>query len=118
MTKKNTAEKIDIENEEAPLEAYPPQAVILQDEDFLIRGCDGDHEYVWIAHKLRKTYRVTEVYPGLAEPETALREADDLDDLILTGRYTSLSEVLETIAEALFDGFETPTQKNVKQLPS
>lgn len=98
--------EVDTDEEVSELEAYPPQAVQLVGEDFLIRGCDGDHEYVWLALKRKATYRVVEVYPGLKAPETNIREAETADDLVLSGRFTDLSDILEELSEALFEGFE------------
>ncbi len=106
--------------EEAPLEAYPPQAVQIQDEDFLIRACDGDHEYIWIAEKRAKTYKVTEVYPGLAEPDTHAREATEPVDLVVGGRFKHLSDILEALTEAVFhdteleDGDKAPPNRQLR----
>jgi hypothetical protein len=102
MGKKKTEPKDEI----APLEAYAPQAVMLQGEDFLIRGCDGDQEYVWVAHWRKKTYVVIELYPGLLAKRTAIRDADEPDDLKLEARFKDLPEVLEELTEILMEGFE------------
>lgn len=98
--------KAEPKDEIAPLEAYAPQALMLQGEDFLIRGCDGDQEYVWVAHWRGKTYTITEVYPGLLKKRTTLRDADEPDDLKLEGRFKDLPEALEELTEILMEGFD------------
>lgn len=105
MTKKKSSALLSTDVETAPLEAYPPQALILAGEDFIIRACDGDHEYVWIATKARKGYDVMEVYPGLAVAESAVREATEVEDLDL-GTYPSIPAALEYLTQALFEDFE------------
>lgn len=96
------------ENEVAPLEAYPPKPDILQGEDFIIRGCDGDQEYVWIAHWRKKTYVVSEVYPGMFAKRTAIRKVEAPEDLVdvLEGRFTDLPAVVKELTEILMEGFE------------
>jgi hypothetical protein len=108
MTKKASKKASEVEVDEvvSALEAYAPQAVKLVGEDFLIRGCDGDHEYVWLALKRKATYKVVEVYPGLKASETNIREAESADDLILSGRFSDLSDILEELSEALFADFD------------
>lgn len=112
MTKKKIAAP---EVETAPLEAYPPQAVLLAGEDYVIRACDGDHEYLWTAQKKRTKYHVIEVYPGLAVSESPVRDAYEQADLDL-GDYPSISDALEYLTQALFEDFEFEDAE--RQLPA
>lgn len=115
--KKSVKTEIVHEVEEAPLEAYAPHAAPLQNEDFLIRGCDGDIEYVWIAEKRNTFFCVTEVYPGLSAPETELREAADMDDLVFSvGALKTLDKVLDELTERLFEGFDAASIEQMKLL--
>jgi len=98
MTKKNQQEVLSIED--APHEAYGAQALHLQDDDFIIRACDGDYEYVYMATRKRgaKNYKVVEVYPGLAVRHTHVRDVEAGDKaLVVPGRYGSIEEVIEEL---------------------
>lgn len=98
MTKKKQQEVLSIE--EAPREAYAAQALHLQDDDFIIRACDGDYEYVYMATRKRgtKNYKVVEVYPGLAVLHTHVRDVEAGDkDLVVPGRYGSIEAVIEEL---------------------
>jgi len=91
---------------ESPHEAYEPRVSALG-ADFIIAACDGEQHYVWLASKgKRKTFQVKEVYPGLAKKRTALRDATEAADLVLTGTYATLEDVQTALAEVLFEGFE------------
>jgi hypothetical protein len=103
----------------APLEAYPPQAILLSGEDFIIQGCDGDHVYVWIARRVswkgRDVYSVAEVYPGLAAKRTNLRDAKDAKDLVLRMRFEALSDILEDLSNYLFEDFEAGEEEDEEE---
>jgi len=66
MSKNRTQNQLIEAVDVAPLEAYAPQAMALQGDDFIIRLCDGDYEHVYLAtrKKTAKQYTVVEVYPG------------------------------------------------------
>lgn len=103
--KKKTSQK-DL----APLEAFPVEALDLGNDAFVLAGCDGEHSYVWIADRgktgRRKTFRVREVYPGLAKKETPIRPAEEEADLLLKGSWLSIDEVKQDLNEILFEDFE------------
>jgi hypothetical protein len=61
---------------------------------------------VWVAHWRKKTYVVIELYPGLLAKRTAIRDADEPDDLKLEARFEDLPEVLEELEAILMEGFE------------
>jgi hypothetical protein len=97
--------------EDAEREGYGPVATPIQNDDFLIRACDGDQEYVWVAQKRRTTYRVVEVYPGLSVRHTAMREAQEDKDLVVSQKLTSIDAVITDLTKlykALFDGEVEP----------
>ena len=107
MTKKNQQEVF--ETEEAPREAYAAQALHLQEDDFILRACDGDYEYVFMATRKRgtKTYKIVEVYPGLAVRHTHARDVEAGDkDLVVPGRYGSIEEVIEVLNDLLLGDLE------------
>lgn len=91
---------------DAPFEAYAPIALLLQDDDFVIRACDGDQEYVYIAMLKRSKYTVMEVYPGLSKLETNVREIDKQSDLTVPGKYDTIEAAVEMLRERIFEGFE------------
>ena len=91
--------------EESPHEAYGPRVSALGG-DFVIAASDGEQHYVWLAVKgKRKTFKVTEVYPGLTKKRTAMREATEAADLVLTCNYETLEEVQAALEEIVFEGF-------------
>jgi hypothetical protein len=107
MTKKNQQEVF--ETEDAPREAYPVQALHLQEDDFILRACDGDYEYVFMATRKRgtKNYKIVEVYPGLAVRHTHARDVEAGDkDLVVPGRYGSIEEVIEVLNDLLLGDLE------------
>jgi hypothetical protein len=92
----------------APYEAFEPQAVKLQGDDWLVTACDGEQNYVYLVTKAKraKTLKVVEVYPGLAKKRTSVRDASEPIDLVFTGKHTDLNDVIEDIAEALLGDLE------------
>jgi hypothetical protein len=93
----------------APMEAHGPEVVALQDEDHLVKVCDGDQIYLYVVSrpKGRKTFKITEIYPGLAKPDTDLRtEIKEPIDLEMTGRFKNLKECFEQIEGIVFEDFE------------
>lgn len=107
-----------IPTEDAELEGYAPTLTPIQKDDFLIRACDGDQEYVWIAQKRKTTYRVVEVYPGLSVRHTAMRDAKDDKDLVVSQKLTSIEAVVTDLTKlynALFDGVVEPAPAPVSE---
>jgi hypothetical protein len=95
--------------EDAPLEGYAPNAVKIDGtNDWLIRACDGEQEYVWLATKRKnaKRFKLTEVYPGLLKKRTELRDAKTAEDLVLISDATEIGEVCEDLEDVIFEGFE------------
>jgi hypothetical protein len=111
------------EMETAPLEAYGPMSLCIEDKDYIIRACDGDHEYVYMAfhmqERARTYYQVVEVYPGLKHKDTSLREARDAKDLVLTDtkKLTTIDSVCKMLTDIMFADFEVaPAPGNVRLL--
>jgi hypothetical protein len=101
--------KRDATIEDAPLEAYAPNAAKIDGTgDWLIRACDGEQEYVWLATKRKgaKRFKLTEVYPGLSKKRTHLRDAKVAEDLVLTCDSTEIGDVIEDLDEVVFEDFE------------
>jgi hypothetical protein len=99
----------------APLEACPPQAIKFDGEDaWHITGCDGEQVYMWIAYRKRKSskrYTIAEVFPGMLKPDTALRDAESAEDLVLEpeGKFKGteqIGDVLEDLEALLYEGVE------------
>ena len=92
----------------APLEAYEAEHLQLSPTDFLISACDGEQAYAWIASKprKRKTFKVVEVYPGLDQARTDIREASSAEDLILDGKWSDLDELKADLTDIVFEGIE------------
>ena len=95
------------EEETLPLELYSPNAIKLQDDDWAIRACDGETEYMWLAtrKKNKKFYRVVEVYPGKARMKTFIRDLRE-HSLEMSCRFDHISLVLEFIDDQIMDGLE------------
>ena len=87
------------------LELYSPNAIKLQDDDWIIRACDGETEYVWLATRKKKLYRVVEVYPGKARKRTFIRDLN-VHGLEVSGRFDHISKVLEYIDGLITDDLE------------
>jgi hypothetical protein len=107
--------KKDAAIETAPLEAYAPNAVKIDGtEDWLIRACDGEQEYMWLATKRKnaKRFTVTEVYPGLLKKRTDLRDADSAEELVLDSKCTSMPDLIEDLEEIVFEGFEEDDEED------
>jgi hypothetical protein len=107
--------------ETAPLEAYAPMSLVVQDKDYIIRACDGDHEYVYLAfykeQRGKAFYQVVEAYPGLSAKHTNVRDAFDQKDLVLTDKCDSIELAVNTIRDILFADFEVaPAPGNVRLL--
>lgn len=103
---KNSHNTEVLETVDADREAYFPIAAIVQDEDYIIRGCDGDNEYLFLAVKKQRVYVLTEVYPGLSQRETNVRDVRDVKDLTVPGQFRTIEKCVETVRELLFEGFE------------
>lgn len=88
---------------EQSMRAFSPRAVRIQGDDWIVTGCDGEQTYVYLAvlQARRKTYRVTEIYPGFSIKRTSLREVKNDKDLELTGRQRTIAEVVENIKAIL-----------------
>lgn len=100
---KNKAE--ELEAEDAPLTAYAPTALLLQDRDHVIRACDGDQEYIYLATCGRNNFTVVEVYPGLSKPKTHVRDAEALHELVV-GKFKTVELALSKLKDMIFEGFE------------
>lgn len=120
MAKNVKKDADECETVDAPFEAYAPVALLLQGDDFVIRACDGDQEYVYIAMKKRSKYTVMEVYPGLSKPDTNVREIDSQKELTVPGKYDTIEAVVEMLRERIFEGFEfmPEPQAIVRVLPN
>lgn len=106
MAKNKAASKAaPIETEDALLDAYAPTALLLQGRDHVIRACDGDQEYVYLATFGRNLFTVTEVYPGLDKPRTHVRDAETLQELIV-GKFKTVELAMEKLKAMIFEGFE------------
>lgn len=101
------AKKSALTEGESPFEAFKPEIIELQGDDALIRACDGEQTYLWLVTRAKgaKTFKVCEVYPGLAKKKTELRDATDDEDLVFTGRYKTIDEAREALNAALFEDF-------------
>jgi hypothetical protein len=103
--------KAQRELDEAPLEAFAPQARRIDGtRDWYITGSDGEQFYLWLATKRTpktKRFTVTEVYPGVRKKSTHLRDVQTPEDLILEASKSSGDEmigaVLEEIEAMLFE---------------
>lgn len=107
-----------IPTDDAELEGYAPEATLIQKSDYLIRACDGDQEYIWLATRRKKTYRVVEIYPGLTVKETAMREAEEERDLVVSDRAPSIEAVVADLTKrfkSLFDAEPAPAQPAAEQ---
>jgi hypothetical protein len=100
--------KEEAEIEDAPFEAFAPQALRIQGDDWQVSACDGEQHYVYLVTKgpRAKNYKVTEVYPGLAKKRTAARDADAQIDLVFTGKFPTVEDALEDIEAALLGDLE------------
>ena len=121
MSKNQSGEKIRDQLleavETAPFEAYKPQAIALQGDDFIVRLSDGDHEHVYLATRKSggKQYSVIEVYPGVSVKHTHMRDVEPGEkDLRVPGRYTSIEAVVEMLTALWSEDMEP----ELKQLPS
>lgn len=103
MKKNNVCEVV--ETEDADREAYFPIAAVVQNEDYIIRTCDGDHEYLYLAMRKKGGYSVAEVYPGLSQRNTRVRDLKDAKDLVV-GTFKNIEQVVTVLQKVVFEGFE------------
>lgn len=112
MPRKNSKLRNDLLDavvETAPLEAYAPQAMVLQGNDYIIRACDGDHEYVYLCTQTKRSglYDVIEVYPGINVRSTHVRDVDPGEtELRVPGRYRAIEEVMNVLHDLILGDLE------------
>jgi len=87
-------------------EIEAPQAFAIPDsDDCILIGSDGEQGYVWLASKMRKRFRVTEIYPGEAQRKTLLRDLDD-DELELAAKFSTVEEIIDDLVDTIIACYE------------
>jgi len=110
--KKSTNNVVPIVDEEiAPHEAFVGDPEHIVGDDHLIRGCDGEQHYVYLATRGPKTkrFKVVEIYPATLKKETDLREGCEPGDLLVGKRFVDMDEVQAHIHDLLLGDLELDT---------